>query len=53
MRGAGVPVVVSGPGDTLGYARVSQPSRHASESYSLALVVDQKDYDEHRGLRPV
>ena len=28
-------------------------SRHASESFSLALVVDQEDYDEHRGLRPV
>ena len=30
-----------------------QPVRHASESWSLALVVDQKDYDEHCGLRPV
>ena len=28
-------------------------SRHASESYCLALVVDQEDYDEHCGLRPV
>ena len=25
---------------------------HPSESSSLALVVDQMDYDEHRGLRP-
>ena len=30
-----------------------QPSRHTSESDSLSLVVDQKDYDEHHGLRPV
>ena len=28
-------------------------SRHASESYAVALVVDRRDYDEHRGLRPV
>ena len=35
------------------HVRDVQTSRHASESYSLALVVDQKDYDEHRGLRPV
>lgn len=28
-------------------------SRHASESFSLALVVDKKDYDEHHGLRPI
>ena len=30
-----------------------KPSRHVSESYSLALVVDQKDYGKHHGLRPV
>ena len=35
------------------HVRDVQPSRHASESYSLALVVDQKDYDEHCGRRPV
>ena len=35
------------------HVRDIQPSRHASESDSLALVVDQKDYDGHRGLRPV
>ena len=29
-----------------------EASHHASESFSLALVADQKDYDEHRGLRP-
>ena len=29
-----------------------EASRHASESFSLALVVDQKDYEEHYGLRP-
>ncbi len=28
-------------------------SRHASKSYAVALVVDRRDYDEHRGLRPV
>ena len=28
-----------------------QTAWHASESYSAALVVDQKAYDEHRGLR--
>lgn len=28
-------------------------SRHASESFSLALVVDQEHYDEDCGLRPV
>ena len=26
--------------------------RHASDSCAVALVVDRKDYDEHRGLRP-
>ena len=30
-----------------------QTARHDSESYSVALVVDQRAYDEHRGLRPV
>ena len=35
------------------HVRDVEPSRHASESYSLALVVDQKDYGEHHGLRPV
>ena len=29
-----------------------QPFRHASDSYTVALVIDQRDYDEHRGLRP-
>ena len=28
-------------------------SRHASDSYALALVVNRKDYDKHQGLRPV
>ena len=28
-------------------------SRHASNSFTLALVVDQEDYKEHCGLRPV
>ena len=28
-------------------------SRHASNSFALALVVDQEDYNEHCGLRPV
>ena len=31
--------------------REVEPSHHASDSYSLALIVDQNDYDEHRGLR--
>ena len=35
------------------HVREVESSRHVSESYSLALVVDQKDYDKHRGLRPV
>ena len=35
------------------HVRDVEPSRHASKSYSLTLVVDRKDYDEHRGLRPV
>ena len=30
-----------------------QTARHDSESYSVALVVDQRAYDKHRGLRPV
>ena len=34
------------------HVREVQPSHHASESFSLALVVDQKDYDKHHGLRP-
>ena len=35
------------------HVRDVQTARHASESDSVALVVDQKAYDEHRGLRPV
>lgn len=34
------------------HVRDVQPFRHASDSYAVALVVDRKDYDEHRGLRP-
>ena len=34
------------------HVRDVQASRHASESHSLPLVVDRKDYDEHCGLRP-
>ena len=33
------------------HVREVQPSPHDSESYSLALIVDQKNYGEHRGLR--
>ena len=33
------------------HVRDVQTAWHASESYSVALVVDQKAYDEHRGLR--
>ena len=33
------------------HVREVEPSHHASDSYSLALIVDQKDYEEHRGLR--
>ena len=33
------------------HVRDVQTARHASGSYSVALVVDQKAYDEHRGLR--
>ena len=33
------------------HVRDIQPFRHASDSYAVALVVDQRDYDEHRGLR--
>ena len=33
------------------HVREVEPSHHASDSCSLALIVDQKDYDEHRGLR--
>ena len=29
-----------------------QPFCHASDSDAVALVVDRRDYDEHRGLRP-
>lgn len=35
------------------HVREVESSRHVSESYSLALVVDQKHYDKHCGLRPV
>ena len=35
------------------HVRDVQPSRHASQSFSLALVVDRKDYGDHSGLRPV
>ena len=34
------------------HVRDVRSSRHASESMSLELVVDQKEYDDHRGLRP-
>ena len=34
------------------HVRDVQPSRHASGSFSLALVVDRKDYDKYCGLRP-
>ena len=33
------------------HVRDVQPYRHASASYAVVLVVDQRDYDEHRGLR--
>ena len=33
------------------HVREVEPSHHASDSYCLALIVDQKDYDERRGLR--
>ena len=33
------------------HVREVEQSHHASDSHSLALMVDQKDYDEHRGLR--
>ena len=35
------------------HVRDVQLSRHASDSYALELVVDQKDYGDYRGLRPV
>ena len=35
------------------HVRDVEASRHDSESDSLALLVDQKDYGEHHGLRPV
>ena len=35
------------------HVRDVQTAHHASESHSVALVVNQKAYDEHRGLRPV
>ena len=35
------------------HVREVESSSHVSESYSLALVVDQKHYDKHCGLRPV
>ena len=33
------------------HVREVEPSHHDSDSYSLALIVDQKDYDGYRGLR--
>lgn len=33
------------------HVRDVQTCRHASDSYVVALVVDQRDYEEHRGLR--
>ena len=35
------------------HVRDVQTAHHASESSSVALVVDQNAYDEHHGLRPV
>ena len=35
------------------HVREVEASHHDSNSYALALVVDQKDYNEQRGLRPV
>ena len=35
------------------HVRDVQPSRHPSDSWSLALVVDRKEYEEYRGLRPI
>ena len=35
------------------HVREVAPSRHASDSFSLALIVDRKEYEERRGLRPV
>ena len=34
------------------HVRDVQPFRHASDSDAVALVVDRRDYDEYRGLRP-
>ena len=33
------------------HVRDVQPFRHPSDSYAVALVVDRRDYDKHRGLR--
>lgn len=35
------------------HVRDVQTCRHPSESYAVALVVDQTDYDKHHGLRPL
>ena len=34
------------------HVRDVQPSRHASDSDTVALIVGRRDYDEHRGVRP-
>ena len=34
------------------HVRDAHPSFHPSDSYSIALEVGHKDYDEHHGLRP-
>ena len=34
------------------HVRDVRPFWHASDSFAVALIVDRKDYDEHRGLRP-
>ena len=35
------------------HVREVAPSTAASDSFTLALIVDQKDHGEHRGLQPV
>ena len=35
------------------HVRDVQPSPHPSDSHALALILDQRDYDTYRGLRPV
>ena len=34
------------------HVRDVQPSHHPSDSWSLAVIVDRKEYKEYRGLRP-